>query len=279
MDDTNKMTALQSLANSLPVANSRLAAGQKAARDMQLQQAVAGAPPAAPIAPTAQTGGAAAATNAGQSMIANAKQGVAEQGQVAQLGATERAQTGQAEVASQSMGAKQAQMDQATEFANLNEGLKKQLYDNTMQFQKDELGRTKFNEMQMADYYKVTAQNQEQFKNYSQQIQQATDRNIQMMEKAHQLVMEDFQSKYAAAKEAGDDRTMAAIQKAKFDADQAIQKEKNRAASRAAAWSTGGAVVGGVVGAVYGGGPVGAAAGAGVGSAVGGGIGGATQKI
>lgn len=276
MADTTKMTALQNLSAQLPIANKRVAAGANAARTMQVQNAVAAAPTTAQVQPTAQQTGAATAQNAGQQMIQTAKQGLEQQAQVGQLGLAEQGQQNQAALASAAQGAKAEQMNQAEQFANLNQDMKKKMYDETMKFQTDELGRTKFNEMQLADYYRSKAVSQEQFKNYSQKATQASKRNLEMMNKAHELVVEDLNNKYNEAKAKGDFETMKAIQQSKFDADQAMQREVNRDKNNAAVWTAGGMVAGGTAGAILGG-PQGAQAGASGGGALGGAIAGLSR--
>lgn len=270
MADTDKLTALQTLSNQLPVASQKIAAGQQAAQQMQLQNAIKAAPAGGAVTPEAQSIGASAAANTGANQVEAAKQNLAQQGQVGQIGLATENQANQAQVASQQQGAVQSQMDQAQQFAQLNEGLKKQLYDNNMQFQKDELGRTEFNEAQLADYARLKATSDEQLKDYQQSATQASQRRMQMVTKAHDLVMEDLQNKYAQAKQSGDQAAMREVKQQQIDNDNAMQREKNRDAASAAVWSAGGTLIGGAAGAM--GGPAGAKAGAGLGSAVAGGL-------
>lgn len=270
MADTSRMTALQNLSNQLPVANSQLAAGQEAARKMKLQQAVAAAPVTGGIQPTAQQAGTATAAEAGTQAVQNAQKTVAQQGQIGQLGLAEQARQGRAEIGSAQLGAGQEKMDQVQQFANLDQSLKQKLYDDTMKFQKDELGRTVFNENQLADYYRTKVQNQEEFKNLAQKAQQASKRSLLMIQKAYELEQEDLKNQYEAAKQAGDQATMKQIKQSQFDNDQAMQRQKNRDANNAAVWTAGGTIAGGAVGAMAGQSAQGANVGAGVGGALGG---------
>jgi hypothetical protein len=86
VQETTRMRALRNLSQQLPVANQAIADGQQAARDMQVQQAVAKAPAAAPIATTAQTTGAAVAQSAGADAVKNAQTTTQQAGQIAQQG-------------------------------------------------------------------------------------------------------------------------------------------------------------------------------------------------
>lgn len=268
--NTPRQSALQNLSNQLPVANQKLAQQQKAAQQMQLQSAVAAAPVTGNTTTTAQQTGATAATNTGQNMVQNAQNTVAQEGQIAGQGLAEQQRAGQAEVTSQSMGNTQSQMDQVQQFAQLDQSLKQKLYDDTMQFKQDELGRTVFNENQLADYYRSKAENQQAFQNYAQTAQQATSRNLEMMQKAYQMSSEDLKQKYDIAMQKGDEQTAQAIQQQRNANDIAMQNAKNKAANNAAIWSTGGEIAGAAAGAAFG--PAGAMAGAGLGKAIGGGL-------
>lgn len=266
---TPRLKALQNLASQLPVSNSKVAAGQQAARDMQLQSAVKAAPVSAPIAQTAQTTGAAAAGQAGQQAIERATQQIQQGGQVGQVGLQEQARAGQARVAGLKSGAREAEMGNVQKLAQISEEAKKELFDRQTSFEKDEMGRTHFNERQLADYAKVNAQSDESYKNYAQQSEQLSRRKLQAMEHAARVVESDLEQKYQQAKQKGDQQSALEIEKTRKDMADKIQREKTRAANRAAAWQAGGTIVGAGAGALIGG-PAGAAAGASLGSAAGG---------
>jgi len=265
--ETNRLQALKNLAANIPVANSRVAAGQQAARDLQLQKAVAAAP-AGTGAKAAQGIGEQQAQTAGQQMIQNAQQGIQQTGQVGQLGLAEQARQNQSTAFGEQMGAQQQAMDNTQRLANISEKAKQDLYDKQMQFQKDENGRTVFNAIQMADYAATTAQSQQQYQNYAQQAQDLNQKNLEVMQTAYENVIEDLNNKYEAAKQQGDQDTMREVAQKKHDADVAMQDAKNKAANNSAAWSAGGTIIGAVAGAVIGG-PAGAMVGASAGGALG----------
>lgn len=139
MATTPRLQALQNLSNQLPVANQQLAANQSAARNMQLQAAIKAAPVGQATTATAQQTGAAAATQAGQQAVTNAQQLIQQQGQVGQLGLAEQQRQNEATTASGRLALGEQSLGQVERFAKLNESLKKQLYDETMKFQTDEL--------------------------------------------------------------------------------------------------------------------------------------------
>lgn len=270
--DTPRMSALKQLSQNLPVANSRIAQGQAAARDMQVQSAVARQPVAAPITQTAQQTGAAAAQQTGAQMVQGAQQGIQQQGQVAQVGLQQAGQAADARVAGSQMSAAEQKMDNVERLAALDESAKQELFDANMQFQRDESGRALFNETQLADYARLKAGSDEEFKKYAQDAEQSTQRNLQAMETAYRIVNADMEQQYAEAKQRGDQEMMQRVQKAKQEAEARMKKEKARAANKQAMWSAGAGVAGGAAGAVFGG-PTGAMVGAQAGSAIGGLIG------
>lgn len=268
---TPRMQALRNLSNQLPVANSQLAQGQQAARNIQLQQAVKAAPTTANTTQTAQQTGAAVAENAGKQLIQNAGQAIQQNGQVGSVINQEQAQQAQARTQGLQSSAREQAMDNVQRLAQVSEDAKKELYDKQMKFQKDEQGRTVLNERQLADYARVSAQNEQQYAQYAQSAQQINQRNLQAMENAYNLVKEDLVQKYAQAEQAKDQTTMREIAQMRIDADARIQQERNRADNNSAAWGAGGSVLGTAAGAVAtGGNPAGAKAGGALGGALGG---------
>ena len=270
---SQRMSALQQLAKQLPVASQRVAQGQAAARDIQLQQAVQRAPQTAGVQAAQQTG-AAVAHQAGQQVVQGAQQQVQQVGQVAQLGAQQQGQEAQARVASAESGARQEQMDQAQRLGQLDAKLKQELYDDTIKFQQDELGRTVFNEQQLADYARVSAQSDETYNNMAQRAEHASKRKLEMMERAHKIVMEDLQQKYALAEQAKDQVTQLEIRGMISAANAQMAREKADAANRQAMWQAGGTVVGAVAGSLIPIPGVGTAVGAAIGGSLGGAVGG-----
>ena len=266
-----RLKALQNLSNALPVANQQVAQQQKAGRDLQLQAAVANTPAAAVGPGTGAQLGTAMQNQSGDQQVTAAKGAVDQQQQVAQLGQQAQATADKGQIAGLQAGARQSEMDNVQRFAALNAGVKKELYDDTMQFQKDEIGRTLMNERQLADYARLNAKSDEEYKNYAQIADQASQRKLQTMEKAFDLVQQDLDNQLAIAEQKKDQAAKQAIIKAKRDAEAAMQKEKNKRANDSAAWTTGGTIVGTAVGAYFGG-PAGAAAGGAIGGAAGGAV-------
>lgn len=269
---TPRMAALQTLQNQLPVASQRVAQGIQAARDIQLQQAVAKAPTGAAIAPAAQQTAAAATAQTGSQQVEQAKQMVQQAGQLGQLQLGEQQMAAQQKIAGAQQAARQQEMTSAERLGRLDMSAKQELYDKQLQFQKDEAGRTLFNQRQLADYAIQNAQSDEEFKNWSQQAQQLNKRELQAMETAYNLITEDLKQRWALAEQKKDQAAKEEIARIEASVRAAMEKKRAQAANNASMWSSIGTVAGAGIGAVYGG-PAGAVVGAQAGAGVGGMIG------
>ena len=273
---TNKLTALQNLQGQLPVASQRVAQGIQAARDIQLQQAVAKAPTGAAIAPAAQQTAAAAVQQTGQQQAQAAQQMVQQAGQVGQLQLGEQKMSGQQAVFGAQQAAEKQELDNVQRLSQLDMNAKKELYDNEISFKRDEAGRTLFNQRQLADYAKQNAVSDEQFKNYAQQAEQVSKRNLQAMESAYNIITENLKQQWAVAEQNKDQAAKKQIQEIQIELQKRMAKARARAANNMGAWTAGGTVVGAVAGGVAGsiiapgaGTAAGAAAGASTGGALG----------
>ena len=273
---TNKLTALQNLQGQLPVASQRVAQGIQAARDIQLQQAVAKAPTGAAIAPAAQQTAAAAVQQTGQQQAQAAQQMVQQAGQVGQLQLGEQKMSGQQAVFGAQQAAEKQELDNVQRLSQLDMNAKKELYDNEISFKRDEAGRTLFNQRQLADYAKQNAVSDEQFKNYAQQAEQVSKRNLQAMESAYNIITENLKQEWAVAEQNKDQAAKKQIQEIQIELQKRMAKARARAANNMGAWTAGGTVVGAVAGGVAGsiiapgaGTAAGAAAGASTGGALG----------
>jgi len=237
---TPRMMALQNLQNQLPVASQRIASGVQAARDIQLQQAVAKAPTGAAIAPAAQQTAAAATAQTGAQQVDAAKQMVQQAGQLGQLKLGEQQMAAQQKVAQQQQAARQQEITNAERLGRLDLSAKKELYDNELQFKKDEAGRTLFNERQLADYALRNARSEEEYKKYAQDAQILAKRDLQATETAFNLIMEDLKQRWSLAEQRQDQAAKEEIARIEREARLAMEKKRAKAASKAAMWQAGG---------------------------------------
>ena len=234
-----QLQALQQLQGQLPVANQQLATQQAAGRAIQLQQAAKAAPVGTSATGTAQAMGATQATQAGAQDVQNLQGALAQANQLGGQGLAAQATTNQGIIGSEQLGLGAQQQASITKLANVNQEAKQQLYDAQMQFQKDQQGRTIFNQAQLADYAVTTAQNQQQYQNYVQTANDLTQKNLQAMQQAYNITSEQLNNQYQTAKQQGDQAAMTQIAQQNNAAQQAMTAAKNAAANTQAMWSAG----------------------------------------
>lgn len=298
MSESPRMSALKALSNKLPVANTQLQKQQAAARDIQLQQAVGGAAPAAATTQNAQQTATAQTQNAGQQVIQGAQQQVQQQGQIQQTGVQEQARQDQATVSGLQQGADQEKLDNVQKLAQIDQKAKQEMYDSRRQFAEDELGRKFTNERQLADYALLRSKSQEDWLQYQQQTDKLNQRNMQLLQAAQQKLSSQLEYENKAVNQLKDQalkknltaQQQAAAQKMlqeklqlrnalaqkQYALAASLQKKQadaaNRHAKNAAIGTVAGAVIGGALGSVVPG--LGTVLGASVGASVGGALGG-----
>lgn len=265
MAQSPRLTALQKLSSQIPVANARVAQGQQAARDLQLQQAVKQAPSSMGTQQAQQVGAQQAAT-AGQQQLATQEAGIQQQAQVGQLATQATQQQQQGQMAGLEQGLEKQRQDNVQKFAQLSQQAKQEMFDSRMQFQRDEMGRLVANERQLADYARLTAENDEQFRTYAQQAQQAHEMKIQTLETINRRLQAAMQDEAIRKQEGLDRLSQQQILQMQRDVERQMQQAKADAAKKTAMYGAIGTVAGAGIGAL--GGPAGAAAGASIGGGI-----------
>lgn len=149
---------------------------------------------------------------------------------------------------------------------------KQQLFDASLQFEQDELGRTIFNERQLLDYAISKAKDVEDLQNYEQTVSQMSERRLRLLQAAQNKIQQELQQAYAMEENELSQEHKLGLARAKAALEAKIQKEKADASNRAAMFNGIFTIAGGIAGAVIAG-PGGYAAGALAGSTIGGGIG------
>lgn len=180
-----------------PLMNNRAAQRLRAGQTIQAQQlagqVAAGAAPA-PAAPALDAAGAAIAKQA----ASQATQAAAQQGQLATNQA--KLAEGQAAAAAQTaQGQRAAGMEETARanedrLARLSLDTKRKLLDDRVKFETDEVGRSKLNALQVADWAVTSAESAEDFKDKMQTMELAQNRKIQLMETAYQRIMAELKS-------------------------------------------------------------------------------------
>lgn len=273
MAQTGVQSGLGALAGQMPVRSREMAEQQKAARAIQLRQAIARmAPGQAPTREQAAQLGATAAAQAGAEQVAAAQQGVETIGQMARLGQQEAALTGAKRLGEQQQAVQREQLGQLDRLANLDARAKKELFDNELAFRKDAANQTFFSERQLADYKRQSAVSDEQFKNWANTAQNAHRRNVASLEAIYNKLAEVEKNNFRIGEQKLDQAAKEELIKLKVDTEKRLAKAKKDAANTAMMWQAGGMIVGGALGALTMT-PQGVMAGASLGGAAGGTIG------
>jgi len=273
MAETQTQAGLAGLAANMPVRNKVIADQQRAGRLLQLQQAVSQmTPQQAPTAQQAAGMGAQMAATAGEQQVQREQQQLQQAGQLAKLGQAEQDLETSKRLSALATGAQQEQLDQTARLAALDDRVKREIFDNELQFKRDQNDAALFSERQLADYKRLNAQRDQDYNNWAQKSKQMHDRNVATLQTVYDRLAEVEKNNYSIGKQKLDQQQQMELAQLKKETADRLRKAKARAANTAAMWTTGGTVVGAVAGGVFGG-PAGAAAGAAIGGAAGSAVG------
>ncbi len=165
-------------------------------------------------------------------------------------------------------------LKQRKELAAVGADVKTQILDSRLQFARNEAGRKFSNDRQLMDYTIATAKTEVEFRSRMQEMRQASDRKIQLMEQSAQKLVEAAKRGFLTSEQTLDYNQKVYLLNLAKEMEEKIAKEKAKNNNKLMVAQGVGSAIGGVVGGIYGG-PVGAMAGASAGGAVGSVIGGA----
>jgi hypothetical protein len=249
MAQTARQSGLSVLAGQMPVRNQELADQQRAARTLQLQQAVAKlTPQQAPTTAQAAGLGATMAQQAGAEQASRAEQMVQATGQVAKLGQQEEALAGQQKIGALQEGARKEELNQLDRLSKLDASAKTELFDKELSFRKDAANQTFFSERQLADYKRQAATSDEQFKNWANQAQNYHKRNVATLEAMYNKLAEVERNNFAVGEQKLDQAAKKELLELKRDTERRLNRAKQRAANATAGWTAFGTIVGTGVG-------------------------------
>ena len=273
MAETATQSGLAAMVGQMPARNQTIADQQRAARMLQLQQAVSRmAPTAAPAAGQAAQLGATAAATAGEQAVQQAASTLDTAGQAAKLGLQSQALAGQQKLGAAQEMAQKEQLGQVERLAAIDANAKKELFDKELQFRKDANNQTFFSERQLADYKRQAATSDEQFKNWANTAQNYHKRNIASLEAVYNKLAEVEKNNFRVGEQKLDQAAKEELIRLKLDTERRIADAKRKAANTAATWTALGTVGGAIIGSVIPG--AGTVARATLGASIGGGLGG-----
>lgn len=235
-----------------PQTPASLAEARRAQQRMAIRQQVASLPTgqgAAIAGPQAAAQvGQQAAQQVGQINTQQVQQQGQQAAQVGQQAVQTQANEAQNTEAQRALDLGRTQQQLESDFAVTSRGLKADLYDKAMQFQKDEQGRTFLNEKQLLDYKLSRGISEEEWADYQQEATQAAEREIQLMESAYRKLEQDLSQDALDKRTDISNETRRQIVEMKAALERQIAKKKAAAANRSAMMGALGTVAG--VGAV-----------------------------
>lgn len=160
---------------------------------------------------------------------------------------------------------------QANDLNRIGLDVKQKIFDSRLQFEKDENGRKFSNDRQLADYMAATARTDQEFQARAREVQQATERKIQLMQIAQAQVIRELEQAQKSSEGAKNFEHQKELQGIRDALAEKIRKEQAAAKNKAAMWQAAGTIVGAGAGAAIAG-PGGYAAGAAAGATIGGGL-------
>ena len=114
---------------------------------------------------------------------------------------------------------------------------KQELFDSTMRFEQDELGRTMFNERQLLDYAVTHAKKIEDFQDYEQAITQMSERRTRLMQVAQAKLEQALKQAFTTEQTELSQEAKLGLARAKSAIEEKLKKEKANAQNRTSMWS------------------------------------------
>jgi hypothetical protein len=241
---TTTQSALANIAGQMPVRNKTIADQQRAARAMQLQQAVSSMPAtAAPTTQQATQMGATIAGQAGQQAVERAAQSVEETGQLAKLGQQEAALAGAAKLGAGEAALRQERLGQVDRLAQIDAKAKTELFDRELQFKKDAADQTFFSERQLADYKRASAEQDEKYRNWANTAQNLHKRNVAVLQTMYDKLAEVERNNFRIGEQKLDQAAKMEIAQLKLDTEKRLREAQRKAANTAAVWGGAGGIM------------------------------------
>lgn len=239
---------LTQLAQQLPAANQQIANGLQQARTTQLQQTVAQMRPGASNVQTAQNLGTQQAQAAGQINLQANQQTQNQLQSVGQMG-----QQAQGRALRQQASQNQIQLDETQrqlgdKLNNIDQSAKKQILDDTLNFKLDEAGRALLDTRQLADWSVMNATSAQDLANKEQDLNQAYDRKIQMMQTAQNRLEQIVKQGYYSNKQPLDQASRMKIEQQREGIQLQIQQEQAKRTGQMTMYAAGGGIIGGAIG-------------------------------
>jgi len=236
---TPNQSVFRNLAGQMPGQNKQVVTGLQEAAKSQMQAQFGGAQPLGQPMGVRQVQALGQQAAAAQAQPVLQVQQAAQQ-QAQQLGGMalkEEARSSQMKLQERQLNQAKQQRMMEGQLNQLGTGLKQRLLDDQFQFQKDELGRTFFNERQLLDYKVATAKSQVELKDFEQKMRQAGQRKIQMLKAGQAKIEQELKQAFQKGQQELDQAQYKKLAEAKRAMEEKIRREQARARNRGSMFS------------------------------------------
>jgi len=247
---TPNQSVFRNLAGQMPGQNKQVVTGLQEAAKSQMQAQLGGAQPLGQPMGVRQVQALGQQAAAAQAQPVLQVQQAAQQ-QAQQLGGMalkEEARSSQMKLQERQLNQAKQQRMMEGQLNQLGTGLKQRLLDDQFQFQKDELGRTFFNERQLLDYKVATAKSQVELKDFEQKMRQAGQRKIQMLKAGQAKIEQELKQAFQKGQQELDQAQYKKLAEAKRAMEEKIRREQAKARNRGSMFSAIGTLAGVAIG-------------------------------
>jgi biopolymer transport protein ExbB/TolQ len=116
----------------------------------------------------------------------------------------------------------------------LSNNLKQDIFDKQTQFQKDELGRTYWNERQLADWKIKQVKSDEELAEFEQNISQEFEKKMALLQASEKSIRQRLEQEMQKSEQEQDQALMQRLQTAEIELQRKQQKAQARAAQNSA---------------------------------------------
>lgn len=229
----------------MPGQNQRVVTGLQEAAKSQMQQQLGGQLTGQPLGiRQIEAAGQQATAMQAQPLLQVQQQAQQQAQQLGGLALKEEAQSAQKRLQERQFNQAKAQRDAESQLNTLNSGLKQRLLDDQFTFQKDELGRTFFNERQLLDYKVSTAKSALEVRDLEQKMRKASSRKMQILKAAQAKINQDLTQEFQKGEQELNQEQLKRLTEAQRAMQDKIRREEARAKNRGSMFSALGTLAG-----------------------------------
>jgi hypothetical protein len=264
---TNRVQQLQTLMSKADIWDQQALQKSQNSEMIQMQRKVAQMAPGGRQA--IQTVGAEAAAAEGQAQLQQAQTAQTRQEQASQILIEDRELKTQKLLHDRKLSLSTSGRELEGRLQGLSERVKSDILDSNLKFEKDEVGRTLFNERQLMDWAATKAKSREDLRNFEQRITFEMKKRETILKAAHKAILAELEQTHTLKEQALGHKHKEELLIYKREIEAKMERERARRAATASMIVAGGTIAGGALGALAGG-PAGAMAGAAIGQGLGG---------